>query len=213
MSRNKNIALALSLLCFALPAAAAPTQCIGTLPPGTYDAITVPAGQGCGPVFNLTVTGNVVVEANAALFLFSSSVGGNLVGQGAGAVHLASSTVAGNITLDGTGPTGQSVFMGLNLVGGNVSLTGTESFLVFNGNQVGRNLIVTDSANIDSTQFGCGFFVDNNSVAGHLIIQDNTGPSCKQVVGNVASKQIHCDGNDNFSAFGNTAAKKHGQCQ
>ena len=55
--------------------------------------------------------------------------------------------------------------------------------------------------------------MNNNSIAGQLIVADNTGPSCKQVIGNVAGKQIHCDGNDNLSAYGNTAAKKHGQCQ
>ena len=213
MIRNKVAALALTLFS-SLPAAAAPTACIGSLPPGNYDAVVVPAGQGCG-ASGLNVAGNIVVEQDASLFLFFSSVGGNLIGQDAQAVHCGACTIAGNVTLQDTGINagGQPVNMGGNTIGGNVVISGTTNFLNFGGNNVGKNLIVTDSVNIDSTQFGCGFFVQSNSVAGQLMVNDNTGPSCKLVFNNSAGKQIHCEGNDNFSAFGNSATKKHGQCQ
>src|SRR5262249_48312394 len=52
--------------------------CTGTLPPGTYQNVTVPAQATCNINGSDIITGNVTVATGATLTSFGASIGGNL---------------------------------------------------------------------------------------------------------------------------------------
>jgi hypothetical protein len=93
--------------------AASGTACTGTLAPGTYGTVTVPAGATCiiseGP---LTIRGGLIVEAGA-IFIFgdqespdvNATINGGVVAVNANSVQIHFSTINGGVELiGGSGP-------------------------------------------------------------------------------------------------------------
>jgi hypothetical protein len=134
-------------------ASAPNATCTGTLPPGTYQNVTVPAQTTCGINSSDIITGDVTVATGAELVdngapiggnlatsgalnieVFSSSVGGNLTVQnGAGFVDVENNTVAGNISVhNNTGGGG----LGFNSAGGSCQLFNNNPPIVGIGNTV-----------------------------------------------------------------------------
>jgi hypothetical protein len=139
------------------PAAlAAPNAtCTGTLPPGTYQNVTVPAGASCTINGSDNITGDVTVATGATLDDEGASIGGNLQADHA----LEISVIGGS-------------------VGGNLQLTATSQENVVCGETVGNDLVVQNGA---QSLIGSGLigiercFGSQNTIRGNLTVQNNPG--------------------------------------
>jgi hypothetical protein len=87
------------LLAAAPTAMAAPTECTGTLPPGTYEAIVVPEGQECS-VAGSNVLGDVIALERASVQLADTEVSGSVrVGEEASGRAEGTTRVSRDLTM------------------------------------------------------------------------------------------------------------------
>ena len=179
--------LAVALAASAGSASAHTTNCTGVLNTGTYDNVNVPAGKTCSLRFgtNVTVTGNVTVEAGASLevprgfgppiFLV---VYGSLLSTDAAAIVL----FAGNIP-----PVNVSILGSVLLTGEKSG--GTNEIAIIDA-FIGGNLSIVDS-NLSSGLFE----VSHNGVAGNVLVQNNTSGSTAVISNNAIGGSLVCVGN------------------
>lgn len=140
-----------------LPAAAAVTECRGTIRDNVVGDVVVPRGVECG--INARIDGNITVLDSGWLFMDGGNVTGNITADRANRVQLRDARVAGNIiatgnrndfnlygmTIEGSvsvnGSMGE-VVIGSSLITGSVSVTNNtpEQFQV-TGNTIGSNLV------------------------------------------------------------------------
>lgn len=215
---------AVALGVFAQPALSAQTQCVGTLPPGTYEHIVVPSGAGC-LLTSSTVTGNVTALEGSSLTLNGNRIGGNVSGHRPSFVGSMNDVIGGNFHVTGaTGPgfvfgsLSVNVFAcGSQLPTGNVHVKKTEGGTIAvgtqidacPGNTVGGNIKVEDNL-IPPTET---LVVSRNAVGGHVHVSKNIGGSQKTVFGNIVSHDLVCRDNDEpFVGGPNTARRAVGQC-
>lgn len=210
--RRTLIAAGLAMLCSlavnASSFAASGTSCTDTLAPGTYGAVTVPAGATCiiseGPI---TIRGGVSV-GEGATFVFGSedapdvnaTISGGVRSSNAASVQVHFSTINGGIDLQGgAGPFGGPFGVTFNTIedshiNGSVSITGY-------------------------TGFWQGFI--RNTVNGGLTFNDNTlaDPDGNEVVTNTIHGNVSCAGNDPAPQVGDSEGEPNvvtgsgfGQC-
>lgn len=182
-------ALALGLVPAATGVAAGPSAavCSGSLAPGTYQSITVPAGATCdlgdGPV---TVLAGVSVGPGATFMLghetpygpLTSSLGGGVVGDNAAQVQIHNSRITGGVNLQGgsgpfgcTAPIAPLCFNDLedNVINGGATINGYDGlYLGFIRNTVNGTTTVTNNAVPDELDLG------SNTVHGDLVCGGNT---------------------------------------
>jgi hypothetical protein len=147
--------------------------CIGGLPPGTYQNVTVPAGARCTIDGSDTITGNVTVATGAALIDGA---------DGAGAL------IGGNLQADHA----QEVEVFGGSVGGNVQLTAMSGQSLVCGGTVGNDLVAQDNAahsGIGDTGIGC----PGERIGGNLTVQNNPGDV--EVVANTVAGNISVHNN------------------
>src|SRR5688572_26677433 len=80
------------------PAGPSDRECIGTLPPGTYQNVIVPPGQTC-TISNSRMTGNITALAGSRLFSTNNTVEGNIQADKARRVDIRLGTVGGGISI------------------------------------------------------------------------------------------------------------------
>jgi hypothetical protein len=115
------------------------TECTGTLPPGTYDNVTIVSDHVCflGP--KVIIKGNIRIEPNADVVIFASRISGSIQRNGRGKTEIHYARVGGNIQIkNGTGLAISDCDIGgdvqiesnlggasvtVNLVGGNVQFS------------------------------------------------------------------------------------------
>jgi hypothetical protein len=198
--------LVCGIMVAALPAAGADTTCTSVLANTTVNGnLIVPANQGCTLAREVTVTGNVQVQTNAALSLIepippSTIVGNVSVGTGA-RVNVPS----GGLTIDGNLDANQCSFVTLLrgvAVGGNVQIQYcTEAAILVD--DIGGNVACNNSGTCD---------VSSNKVNGNVEVNDN---SSAQVGNNTIGNNLECQGNTSTTDLGfpNTVGgHKTGQC-
>ena len=183
-------ALALGLLPLGTGAAAgsSATVCSGSLAPGTYHSLVVPAGDTCdlgnGPV---TVVGGTTVEPGATLMLGQEDPGGPLIGTFRGGlvadhaaqVQIHNAVITGGVNVQGgSGPFGCTVPFGPtcftdfedDVINGGATINGYDGFwLGFIRNQVNGTTAITNNNQSDDE-----IDVGSNSINGNLICSGNT---------------------------------------
>jgi hypothetical protein len=146
-------------------ASAQTTLCNGTLAPGTYTEVIVPANATCTVSGTVTVTGNLIVEQGA--FFSSNSTGTFIIDGSLLAVN------AGNINI-GAFDQGSAVD-----ILGNVHLFGTTAAgphagIRLNGISIGGNLFISKSnLSLVAAPFD-GWAVFGNTIGGNVQLRDNT---------------------------------------
>ena len=164
------LALVTALVMMVVPAAAAaPTECIGTLPVGTYDNVVVPSGAHCEMLPGTTVTGNVLVRADASLRASGSTISGHVIGRDVSWVCVQfGSDVGGNFDVTGGDvgtTTGFDIFVE---VGGNAKVSENAGLTFIDAAQVGGNIDVSENTGT--------LEIEHNTVGGNVKIADNIVP-------------------------------------
>jgi hypothetical protein len=185
--------LTMVLMATAGSAVAQTTTCSGTLAPGSYAAVNVPAGATCA-VNNgiVNVAGNVTVGKGATFFVaFPNAqlvVNGSLLSTDANSIE-----VTANIL-------------------GSVSLTGTTGSAIVTGSFIGGSLSVANSAAV-------GIVLSRNNVSGALLLQNNqcfNEGNCNSVALNTIGGSLVCAGNSpspvDIGGSNTTGGAKVGQC-
>lgn len=189
------------------------TRCVGALPPGTYNDITVPEGETC-VVENSIVLGTVRAKEASRLTLFNVRVDENVLGLQAAAVHVyGGGSVTGNIDLRGANSPNElfSVFI-------NQTEVKWGSILVLNNNAGGigviNNSVLEGSVIIRNNNAAIFNTIQDNRIAQFLFVMDNVGPGPKAVNNNYLSVgKVSCSGNEApFVGGPNFAASSEGQC-
>ena len=177
--------------------AARATDCIGTLAPGSYDSLNVPAGAVCNiKSGTVTVAGHVTVGAGADLILLNSTaqftVNGSLLAVDAHQIDTR------------TAPTGA-----VNILG-SMSVRGITRMFIGN-TFINGALSVTNSNNLIGD-----IEVTNNNVAGGVLVSNNTAGFTIVISGNMIGGSLVCSGNSPGvidGGFPNTVGgAKVGQC-
>ena len=164
-------------------------SCTGTLAAGTYNVVTVPAGQTC------TFKAGVIVLANVTV-----GAGGSLTAPGA--------TINGSVTAKNAA----SVSVGANTtIGVNVQLVGTPGLIDIFNSTIGGSIQIVGSASTESIT------VDTNIVTGSVTLANNDSGG-NEVDNNTIGINLACSGNmpapkDGSPAKPNTVSgNKTGQC-
>ena len=178
---------------------------------------------------NLTVNGNVTVEAGAALIMGcepvffpclddpnadaggpgtltgSGTVGKNLTGSGALGILVHASTINGNVSESGGGP---------GLVCGPDPVFGFGPYSDFEDNTIGKNLIISGLQT-------CWLGALRNTVKGNFNASENTtaDPDGNELIWNTIDGNMNCSSNSPAVQFGDSMGKSNvvggnatGQC-
>jgi hypothetical protein len=210
--QRRKAALPLSagaLLLFMLPTAAsaassAPTTCTGTLPPGTYHSLVVPAGQTCdlgvGPV---RVLAGVRVGPGATFMLgfelgpATGTINGGLAADHAAQVQVHNARIAGGVRIrGGSGPLGCAQPFGPvcftdledNSISGGAIIDGYNGFFLgFIRNHVNGSVKITNNTQtMDQLDIGSNMIHGNLTCAGNNPTEntgDSPGPAPDTVTG------------------------------
>ena len=182
------------------------TNCSGTLAPGTYTDVIVPANAECVLPFRgtVTVTGNVKVESGASLLLppigivtvtgnvkLESGASLGVPGEFAETFIVHGSLLgvdANRISINGLHPENVIIF-------GSVDLRGTTGQVVLGGMSIHGTLFITYSRG------DLPFELFANVVGGNVVVLDNTTSSvcgqssCFVIQGNAIGGSLVCKGN------------------
>jgi hypothetical protein len=189
----------MAMLAFAGPAEAA-TVCNGSFSGASFPTgITVPTGGRC-TITGSTVTGDVVVQPNAAFQATDSTINGDIGAQNA-TIQLVRSHVTGQV--NSQSPVNYPV--------------GPENSLkkvYFCGSTINGSVQVTGAASFGSIEFG-GPNCPNggNTIGGNLVDTNNAASPNHIISGNRIGYTLYCVGNSPPpTGGGNTAPNKVGQC-
>jgi hypothetical protein len=195
-------------------------RCVGTLPPGVYQNVTVPEGQTCD-LTNSTVRGNVKALENSKLFAADNIVLGNIEGDKAEVMDLRRNTVGGNIDIK-EGETNDpeddvQVFANI-LPNGDIKVekmtgeieVGVTRIPAFANIVPKGNIFVQENLPVAGPE---GLEVSTNSVGENLQVFKNRGDAPKIVQNNTVGENLQCFENDPpFVGGPNIAQKAEGQC-
>jgi hypothetical protein len=179
-------------------AAAQTTNCTGTLAPGSYAAVNVPAGKTCrANAGAVTVAGNLTVGKGVSLFAGTNAeftVNGSVLGVDACTIGI------------------KALVGGATNILGNVSLTGTTCSVTIATSFIGGTVLITNSNAV-------GIGVEESNVAGSVILQNNkTGgfPDSDVIGGNVIGGSLACANNTpppaNLGSPNTVGGSKVAQC-
>jgi hypothetical protein len=188
------------------------TRCVGTLPPGTYQNVTVPDGETC-VLENSIVLGNVTAREGSRLTLFNVRVDENVHGLKAAVVHVfGGGSVGENIHIQGADSPNVlfSVFINqIHVMRGNIHLEENNAGgigVINNTVSLGNILIQGNDAAFFNT-------IQDNRIGQNLIVMDNSGPGPKAVNNNFLEGKVICFRNEPpFVGGPNFAESSEGQC-
>lgn len=164
------VALATALVMMVVPvAAAAPTECTGTLLAVTVGNVVVPSGAHC-EMAGTTVNGNVRVEDGASLRASASNISGHIIGRDVAWVCAQfGSTVGGKFDVTG-GNLGTTTGFDIGVdVGGNAKVSENAGLTFIDAATVGGNIDVSENTGTLEIEF--------NTVGGNVKIADNIVPA------------------------------------
>jgi hypothetical protein len=162
------LALATALVLTVAPAAAAaPVECVGIFT-GPADNVIVPSGAHC-EMAGATVTGNVLVRADASLRASASNISGHVIGRDTAWVCLQfGSQLGGNFDVTGGDPFTTTGFDISVSVGGNAKVRQNAGLTFIDAALVGGN--------IDVSQNTGTLEIEHNTVDGNVTIANNVVP-------------------------------------
>jgi hypothetical protein len=149
------------------------TECVGTLPPGTYDNVVVPEGETCD-ISGSTVTGNITALSGSHLFANANTVGGNIQADGAATVQIIGGSVGSGIGIsDGIdGPNSSDFTVRSVNVTQDIKLTrNTGGILIYQNVLPNGSIVVADN----NVQFQMN--ITENNVTGNINVTKNIGAS------------------------------------
>jgi hypothetical protein len=199
--------VAAAALVAASTSVAAPTTCDGTLEPGTYTRLVVPAGATCIGIGHVTVNGNVSVGDGATFVLgaedtpeLTSTITGSVQASNPLNLQIHFTTINGRIeSHGGSGPFGGPfgvtwITIEDSLVNGGVTIDGYNGFWMgFIRNHVNGSVNLNDNVLVDSDA--------NEYVTNHI----NGNLKCS---GNVPAPQV----GDSMGSPNQVNGRKSGQC-
>lgn len=203
-------------------AAAQTTTCSGTLAPGSYANVSVPAHATCTVSSGtVNVTGDVTVGTGAALAVNAGTldVTGNVtVGTGATLFVLTPAKFIVNSSVRGVGTQAFTIDVapGAASILGSLTLTGTTGS-VAHAIDI-RNVFVGGSFSIANSNTPGSIDLIGNDVAGNLLLRNNTCgfANCNVVSANTVGGSLVCSGNITAPVDLGTAnvvgGNKVGQC-
>lgn len=153
-------------------AASAPNAtCVGTLPPGTYNNVTVPKNATCDLDGTNVILGNVVAQAGSILRIHGTHIGGNLQDQHGANLVVNGATIGGSVQVAHvTGGAG----IADTIVGGDGQVfNNTAGIFTISSNHFGGNLQVNNNTG-DVT-------VEGNVIENNLDCQNNQPPPASGV--------------------------------
>ena len=187
-------------------ASAPNATCTGTLPPGTYQNVTVPAGASCTINGSDNITGDVTVATGATLTDLGAPIGGNLQADHALEISVIGGSVGGNLQLTATSQEnvvcGETVGNDLVVQNGAEFLTGN-AFLercIGSQSRIGGNLTVQNNpGRVD---------VEHNTVTGNIAVHNNAGGGTLDTNSAGSSCQLFND-NPPITGTGNSVPPGH----
>lgn len=192
------------------------TRCVGTLPPGTYQNVTVPEGETCLLEHSI-VEGNVTAREGSRLTLFNVRVGENVHGLKPAVVHVSafpigSGSVGGNIHIQSAESPNAlfSVYINqIEVMRGNIHLEKNNA----GGIEVSNNSVLLGSVLIQGNDAAFFNTIQDNRIAVNLIVMDNGGPAPKSVRNNFLDGKVICFRNaPPFIGGPNFAESAEGEC-
>ena len=188
------------------------TRCVGTLPPGTYQNVTVPEGATC-VLENSIVLGNVTAREDSRLTLFNVQVGANVHGLKAAVMSIfGGGSVGDNIHIHGADSPNVlfSVFINqTEVLRGNIHVEQNNA----GGIGVINNSVMSGSIIIQQNDAAVFNTIQDNRIAQNLLVMDNGGPGPKSVNNNFLDGKVICFRNDPpFVGGPNFAESSQGQC-
>lgn len=198
-------------LSFAVPgvavAGSSSTTCTGTLAPGTYHRVVVPAGAVCMNTGPVTIRGGLVIQSGATFVLGSEeipvstgTISGGVDATNAASVQIHFARINGGISIQGgSGPFGGPFGVTFNAIEDN-SINGGTVVEGYNG-------------------FWFGFI--RNHVNGSVKLNNNilVDPDANEYVTNVINGSLSCQGNSPAAQIGDSGGspnqvtgRKTGQC-
>ena len=199
-----------------LAVSAGNTRCIGTLPPGTYQNITVPEGATC-VLEHSVVLGNVTARERSRLTMFNVRVEANVHALkadflGISAVPIGAGTVGDNIHVQGADSPNAlfSVFINqIEVKRGNIHVEQNNA----GGIGVINNTVELGSILIQNNHAGFFNSIRDNRVGADVIVIGNSGPGAKAVQNNYLPGKVICFRNDEpFVGGPNFGQSAEGQC-
>jgi hypothetical protein len=203
-------------LSIAAPASTASgqTECVGTLPPGTYQSILVPSGAVCFLSASQVVLHDIRVEPSGNLVADGTHVGGSIDVRDADGLGLVDVTVDKDVRVTGLRTSFSFDLICGTTIGKNLVLehnTFTSFFAgcipgTGPGNVIGNNLIVADNT-------GGMLQINDEQVGGNLELKNNQGTGPWLLNFNQIDGSLSCEANDpSPHGVGNVAQQYHGQC-
>jgi hypothetical protein len=162
--------------------AARTTNCISTLPAGSYDSLNVPSGQAC--IINsgrVEVSGNVTVGSEATLSVSSPAeftVDGSLLAVNAASISITPAAmgmanIMGSVSASGT--LGAGIVLQYLFIGGTVSVVDSDVGIIdLSANNVAGNVVVR--TNSTSKNLVHSDLIQDNTIGGSLDCADNMPP-------------------------------------
>jgi hypothetical protein len=160
-------------------AAAQTYTCSGTLGPGSYAAVSVPASATCtvSTSGNVTVAGNVMVGSGASLLDYGTAtftVSSSLLAVGAKTIYLVPAVGGGVNILGSVSVTGETNTVDIRnaFIGGTLSVANStiSAYINLSGNNVAANVLNRSN----TTPAPGDNDVVNNTIGGSLVCMSNT---------------------------------------
>jgi hypothetical protein len=178
---------------------------------GSFTNVYVRPGATC-TLTGATVSGNILAQQRARLFVFETTTGGNIDGVEASVVHVRGGRLEGSIQAqDGDSPsaTGVRIYGGTVLTQGNITVQKmrTGAIAITNAQLLKGNIQIQENT------VGARLELRGNRVAQNLEVFVNAGPGTKTVTGNTVQQKLSCkDNTAPFIGSPNTAGDVEGQC-
>jgi hypothetical protein len=179
---------------------------------GRFANVYARAGQRC-TLTGAIVTGNIVAEPRARLFVYETTTAGNIEGVAPAQLHVRGGRLDGSIQAqDGV----SRAEVGVRIYGGTVLSQGNISIQKMNTGTISITDAVLTKGNIQVQENTVGSALEllRNRVAQNLEVVVNRGTGAKSVVGNDVSQTLTCkDNTGRFTGGPNRAGDVEGQCR
>jgi hypothetical protein len=203
-------------LSIAAPAstAAGQTECVGTLPPGTYQSVSVPSGAVCFLFATHVIVHDLRVEPGGNLVADGTQVGGSIDVRDAEGLGLVNVNVEKDVRVTGLRTSFSFDLICGSTIGKNLVLEGNTFTSFFAGcipgtgpgNVIGNNLIVGNNT-------GGMLQINDEQIGGNLELKNNQGTGPWLLNFNQIGGSLSCEANDPPpNGVGNVAEHYHGQC-
>jgi hypothetical protein len=185
-------------------------DCRGTVT-GSFKNVFVRPGDSC-TLTGAVVSGNILAQDRARLFVYETTTGGNIDGVEAAVLHVRGGRLEGSIQAQDGQSAGQT---GIRIYGGTVLSQGNITIQKMNTGTIAITdaVLVKGNIQVQENTTGTALKLLRNRVAQNLEVFVNAGAGAKSVTGNTVSQKLSCKDNTGpFIGGPNSAGDVEGQC-